>query len=63
MPTTEDIRAVAPALEKYAKDVVRGDLWQRPGLSLHLCYRDAADQVFLFLLVFGANGKGIQQSQ
>jgi 4-carboxymuconolactone decarboxylase len=34
MPTTEDIRAVAPALEKYAKDVVRGDLWQRPGLSL-----------------------------
>ena len=33
MPTTEDIRAVAPALEKYAKDVVRGDLWKRPGLS------------------------------
>jgi 4-carboxymuconolactone decarboxylase len=32
MPTTEDIRAVAPALEKYAKDVVLGDLWQRPGL-------------------------------
>jgi hypothetical protein len=32
MPTTEDIRAVAPALERYAKDVVRGDLWKRPGL-------------------------------
>lgn len=33
MPTTEDIRAAAPALEKYAKDVVLGDLWKRPGLS------------------------------
>ena len=33
MPTIEDIRAVAPALEKYAKDVVHGDLWKRPGLS------------------------------
>ena len=33
MPTTEDIRAVAPALEKYAKGVVHGDLWKRPGLS------------------------------
>ena len=32
MPTTEDIRAVAPALEKYAKGVVLGDLWKRPGL-------------------------------
>src|SRR6266403_3654 len=32
MPTTEDIRAVAPALEKYAKTVVLGDLWKRPGL-------------------------------
>ncbi|MGY4363835.1 4-carboxymuconolactone decarboxylase [Bradyrhizobium sp. i1.3.1] len=32
MPTTEDIRAVAPALDKYAKDVVHGDLWKRPGL-------------------------------
>lgn len=28
-----DIRAVAPALEKYAQQVVRGDLWKRPGLS------------------------------
>lgn len=33
MPTTEDIRAVAPALEKYGNDVVAGDLWKRPGLS------------------------------
>ena len=34
MPTTEDIRAAAPALENYAKDVVLGDLWKRPGLSV-----------------------------
>jgi 4-carboxymuconolactone decarboxylase len=33
MPMLEDIRAVAPALEKYAQDVVLGDLWKRPGLS------------------------------
>ena len=29
----EDIRAVAPALEKYAQGVVLGDLWKRPQLS------------------------------
>ena len=33
MPLLEDIRAVAPALEKYAQGVVQGDLWKRPGLS------------------------------
>jgi 4-carboxymuconolactone decarboxylase len=33
MPTTEDIRAVAPAVEKYARDVVLGNLWKRPGLT------------------------------
>ena len=33
MSKSEDIRAVAPALEKYAHDVVQGDLWKRPGLS------------------------------
>ena len=33
MPTTEDIRAVAPALEKYAKGVVLSDLWKRPRMS------------------------------
>ena len=32
MPTTEDIRVVAPALEKYGQAVVLGDLWKRPGL-------------------------------
>lgn len=33
MSKSEDIRAVAPALEKYAREVVMGDLWRRPGLS------------------------------
>jgi 4-carboxymuconolactone decarboxylase len=33
MPITEDVRAVAPALEKYAKGVVLGDLWKRPAMS------------------------------
>ena len=28
------MRAVAPALEKYAQDTLFGDLWKRPGLSL-----------------------------
>jgi 4-carboxymuconolactone decarboxylase len=31
MSKSEDIRAVAPALEKYAHEVVQGDLWKRPG--------------------------------
>ncbi|WGS22730.1 MULTISPECIES: carboxymuconolactone decarboxylase family protein [unclassified Bradyrhizobium] len=33
MPNIDDIRAVAPALEKYRQDVLLGDLWKRPGLS------------------------------
>jgi len=33
MSKSEDIRAVAPALEGYAQKVVLGDLWKRPGLS------------------------------
>ena len=33
MPTSEDIQAVAPALEKYAQGVLLGDLWKRPSLS------------------------------
>lgn len=33
MSKFEDIRAVAPALEKYAQKVILGDLWKRPGLS------------------------------
>jgi 4-carboxymuconolactone decarboxylase len=33
MSKSEDIRTVAPALEKYAQKVVVGDLWKRPGLS------------------------------
>ena len=33
MLISEDVRVVAPALEKYAHEVVLGDLWKRPGLS------------------------------
>ena len=29
----DDMRAVAPALEKYRQGVVLGDVWKRPGLS------------------------------
>ena len=32
--TREDVRAVAPALEKYRQDTLFGDLWKRPGLNL-----------------------------
>src|SRR6267142_6232736 len=30
--TRDDVRAVAPALEKYRQDTLFGDLWKRPGL-------------------------------
>ena len=33
MSKPDDVRAVVPALEKYAQGVVLGDLWKRPGLS------------------------------
>jgi 4-carboxymuconolactone decarboxylase len=33
MSKSDDVRAVAPAVEKYAHEVVQGDLWKRPGLS------------------------------
>ncbi|WGD48745.1 carboxymuconolactone decarboxylase family protein [Bradyrhizobium sp. CB1650] len=33
MSKSDDIRAVAPALENYAQKIVQGDLWKRPGLS------------------------------
>jgi len=29
----DDVRSVAPALEKYRQDTLFGDLWKRPGLS------------------------------
>ena len=32
--TLGDVRAVSPALEKYAQGLIDGDLWKRPGLSL-----------------------------
>jgi len=30
----EDVRMVAPALEKYAQSTLLGDVWKRPGLSV-----------------------------
>src|SRR5882724_8495046 len=30
----DDVRAVAPALEKYKQHTLFGDLWKRPGLNL-----------------------------
>jgi 4-carboxymuconolactone decarboxylase len=30
---SEDVRTVAPALEKYSQEVILGDLWKRAGLS------------------------------
>ena len=30
----DDVRAVAPALEKYREGVVLGDVWKRPGLGV-----------------------------
>ncbi len=34
MPTPDDVRMVAPALEKYTQDRLLGEVWKRPGLSL-----------------------------
>jgi 4-carboxymuconolactone decarboxylase len=33
MLTPEQMRAVAPALEKYSQGALLGDLWKRPGLT------------------------------
>ena len=33
MPQLNDIRVVAPALEKYTQDRLMGEVWKRPGLS------------------------------
>jgi 4-carboxymuconolactone decarboxylase len=32
MPVRDDVRRVAPALEKYRQDRLHGDVWKRPGL-------------------------------
>jgi 4-carboxymuconolactone decarboxylase len=33
MPTRDEVRAIAPALDKYREDRLHGDVWKRPGLS------------------------------
>src|SRR5689334_19042945 len=30
----EDVRSVAPALEKYTQERLYGEVWKRPGLSI-----------------------------
>lgn len=32
-PSPDDVRAVAPALERYTREHLHGDVWRRPGLS------------------------------
>jgi 4-carboxymuconolactone decarboxylase len=32
-PSREDVRVVAPALDKYTQDRLLGEVWKRPGLS------------------------------
>lgn len=32
-PVTADVAAVSPALDKYSKNAVHGELWKRPGLT------------------------------
>src|SRR5262245_49010594 len=33
MLTRDDVRMVAPALDKYTQDRLLGDVWKRPGLA------------------------------
>lgn len=33
MPSLDEVRSVAPALEKYTRDRLLGDVWKRPDLS------------------------------
>ncbi len=33
MPSRDEVRRVAPALEKYTQDRLLGDVWKRPGLA------------------------------
>jgi 4-carboxymuconolactone decarboxylase len=33
-PSRDDIRAVAPALDRYTQDRLLGDVWKRPGLGM-----------------------------
>src|SRR5437660_12508530 len=33
MLSCEDVRSVAPALDKYTQDRLLGDVWKRPGLN------------------------------
>jgi 4-carboxymuconolactone decarboxylase len=53
MPSADDIRAVAPALEAYRRRTLVADLWKRPGLS-------ARDRSLVTLAALIANGQTIE---
>jgi len=48
-----DVRAVAPALEKYAQDRLFGEVWKRPGLSLR-------DRSFVTLAALVARNQAVE---
>ena len=61
----EDVRTVAPALEKYERDTLLGNVWTRPGLSLRdrsivtlsaLIARNQTVEMFNYLNVALDNG-------
>ena len=56
--TRDDVRAVAPALEKYRQDVLFSDLWKRPGLNL----RDRSIVTLAALINFALD-KGVKPSE
>jgi 4-carboxymuconolactone decarboxylase len=60
--TREDVRMVAPALEKYAQGTVLGDLWKRSGLSVRDRNEAAeADRAKRVGELFGAAFPGVVQ--
>src|SRR5947209_1977514 len=54
--TREDVRMVAPALEKYAQGTLLGDVWKRPGLSV----RDRSVVTLAALIARDGSGRGRQ---
>src|SRR6266853_313378 len=55
MFSPEDVRMVAPALERYTQDRLLGELWTRPGLSLR-------DRSIVTLAVLITRNQTIQMS-
>jgi 4-carboxymuconolactone decarboxylase len=53
MPTVNDVRRVAPALEKYTQDCLVGGVWARPGMT-------PRDRSVVTLAAIIANGQTIE---